>query len=203
MVITTVPAADTVYVPTEPAHLLTEATTAIRAWTDELLQITAEGLSAVINPPAQVRTRAYRGLLVADHSAEIERRLVELDVDPSRCAVASATAVDEATAWPTWQRLLPYLVDHGHDGSLVEEVVSPVSFHEAGMRVNASSVTSYIRALEPALLADIVTYFRQPGLTYWQSWRPLTAVLDGSESVWEVVIPSDGLRSPLSSDPLR
>jgi hypothetical protein len=181
------------------AGLFVERTwTSLRAWGESLLGIAAERRGTAVHPPLDMR-RVGVFAAVAGHEADTVRigRPLRLLVDPAKCGVGRGDLLAPVFAWVSWDQLKAHLGEYGRDPDLVEEAISPASFDEAQMRVDVDRADEYVRhQLDPALLTEVVQYFRDPLRSYLESWSRLSELPSEriSDGQWEIVVPREAVR---------
>ena len=172
--------------------------TSLRAWGESILGVAGEQRGTPGHPSLDLRRLGVFAVAagVEGHSVRIGGP-VRLLVDSAECGVGRGDLLAPVFAWVSWNELKAYLGEYGRDPDLVGEAISPTSFDEAHMHVDFERADKYVRQqLDPALLAEVVAYFRDPLRSYLDSWRPLSQLsaeqLDDGR--WEIVVPRDAVR---------
>lgn len=171
---------------------------AIRVWGDSLLEYSANRLGIALDPPITERRNAVFAWLTGRPpsrlsvlgSPKIVRRLL---VDSEECAVARIDHVDRLYQPPEWRQLKAWLLELGYEEEHIEEELVAVDEPMLPLSVGTSNVVAELT--QPALMADVATFFHPSIIQYLRSWKRLTGVTaeNVGDGEWEVIVPENAI----------
>lgn len=167
---------------------------AVRLWGDVILELVAESEARLLDPPIGIRREsvfAWPTPMPPEQLAgsTVGRRRVELIVLADKCAAASVDAVHELLDPVSWRRLREWLIDREHDRDFIEEDVVVFTDPTASMLVETARRS--VESTSPALLHEIVSFFRPLANRYLDTWVKLSSV-DDIRGL-EVIVPGSAI----------
>jgi hypothetical protein len=112
---------------------------------------------------------------------------LQLEVDPTACAIARRDLVDPLFQPSEWRALKLWLAEQGRAVDLVEEEVMVFEAPEWPMTISEGHAA--VTSTDAGLLSDIIRYFEPDAMKYLKSWLPLINFGFDSQGSLEVVVP--------------
>jgi hypothetical protein len=170
------------------------ALSAVRLWGDVILELVAESEARVLDPPIRIRRAsafAWPTPIPPEQLAgsTVGHRRVELTVLGEQCAAARVDLVHELLDPVSWRRLREWLIDRGYDRDFIEEDVVALTDPTASMLVETARRS--VESTSPALLDEIVSFFRPLANRYLDTWVKLSRV-DDTRGL-EVIVPGSAI----------
>ncbi|MDQ1747769.1 MAG: hypothetical protein QOD07_2032 [Frankiaceae bacterium] len=163
---------------------------AIRVWGEVVLRLISDKHNLDLHPALEIRQGALfawnQRTPLPSSLSESGRVQLQIEVDPTGCAIARKDFVDPLFDVSEWRALKLWLGEQGHRVDLVEEDV--MVFEAPHQKLRITDGFREATATRPEFLSDIVRYFEPDALKYLGSWRPLDDVASRTDGNWEVVI---------------